>query len=277
MTAQQFLKGGNVKLFIILCVLFLATTSNAQSIFERLQPPLVAAHQGGYPWAGKNNTLPKFNQAIEDGANITEMDLQATKDDVVIVYHDTTLNSDTKCKGIIREMTYEQVEKCNYDNGRPIEKFEDVLLNINGRAIVNAEFKTQEVVVPAIKLVQKYNAYDWVYFQTKSIRERYLLARSTDSKVALNYKAVNDVELDWAISQNDPYMVIIEMEKDMANPTNVQKTHDAGKLVSVNSWRYGSLEELFSAACDKVFKLNIDIAVANRISGCVKQKKYYPH
>lgn len=237
---------------------------------------MVAAHQGGYPWTGKNNTLPKFEQAIKDGTNIVEMDLQATKDDVVIVYHDTSLNSDTNCKGNVREMSYEQIEKCRYGNGRPIEKFENVLLAINGKAIVNAEFKTQEVVVPAIKLVQKLNAYDWVYFQTKPIRERYLLARSTDNQVALNFKAINNSELDWALSQNDPYMIVIEMEKDMATPENIKKVHNANKFVSVNSWRYGSLEELFSAACDKVFKLNIDIAVANRISGCVKQKKYYP-
>lgn len=254
----------------------MATASNAQSIFERLQPPLVAAHQGGYPWAGKNNTLPKFNQAIVDGTDIVEMDLQVTKDGVVIVYHDTTIDSDTKCKGSISDKTYEQIAQCPYGNGRPIEKFEDVLLNINGRAIVNAEFKTQEVVVPAIKLIQKLNAYDWVYFQTKSIRERYQLARATDNQVALNYKAVNDTELDWALAQNDPYMVVIEMEKNMATPLNILKVHNAAKFVSVNSWRYGSLEEFFSAACGKVFKLKIDIAVANRISGCVKQKKYYP-
>lgn len=246
--------------------------AQAQSIHERLKPPLVAAHQGGYPWKGDNNTLPKFFAAIADGANIVETDLQLTKDGVVIVFHDDDLKGNTGCKGLIGTKTYEEITRCPYDNGKPIETFEKVLQQINGKAIVNAEFKTQVVAVPAIQLVQKYAAYDWVYFQTKADRARYLLARQTDNKVALNFKAKDNKELDWALSHNDPYLVIIEMEKDMATPANIQKTHAANKLVSVNSWRYGSMEELFSAACDKVYALGIDIAVANNISSCVSQK-----
>lgn len=251
---------------IVLFISFNSLNSYAQSIHERLKAPLVGAHQGGYPWKGSNNTIKKFNQAIKDGAAILEMDVRVTKDGIVAVYHD-----DTACKQNVSEMTFAELKNCERDT----ELFEDVLTAVNGRAIVNAEFKIQEVAVPAIKLVQKYAAYDWVYFQTKAERERYLLARKTDNRIALNYKAVNDAELDWALSHNDPYLVIIEMEKDMANPKNLKKAHAAGKLVSVNSWRYGSLEEFFSAACDKVFKLGIDIAIANNISGCVRQKSKY--
>lgn len=256
-----------MKQLIIAALFLFSFNSHAQSIFERLKAPLVGAHQGGYPWKGNNNTIPKFNQAIKDGAAIIEMDVRATKDDVVIVYHD-----DKICSAEVRTLTYEQIKNCSRSK---IETFEDVLIQINGRAIVNAEFKVQDVTVPAIKLVQKYAAYDWVYFQTKAERDRYILARKTDNRVALNYKAVNDAELDWALSHNDPYLVVIEMEKDMANPRNLSKAHQAKKLVSVNSWRYGSMEEFFSAACDKVFKLGIDIAIANNISGCVKQKSKY--
>jgi glycerophosphoryl diester phosphodiesterase len=258
---------------LIAIALFFSIQSHAQTIQERLKPPLVAAHQGGYPWKGENNTIPKFLNAVKDGADIIETDLHVTKDGIVIIYHNDDLKENTACTGNVWDKTYEEIKKCPYNNGRPIETFEDVLLTINGTAIVNAEFKVQNVVVPAIKLVQKYNAYDWVYFQTKAERDRYLLARQTDSRVALNYKAKTDVELDWALSFNDPYLVIIEMEKEMATPTNIKKTHVAQKLVSVNSWRYGSFEEIFSAACDKVFKLGIDIGVANNISSCVKQKQ----
>jgi glycerophosphoryl diester phosphodiesterase len=261
-----------MKLLIAIAVFFLSIQSNAQSIQERLKPPLVAAHQGGYPWKGENDTIPKFDGAIKDGADIVEGDLHVTKDGVVVIIHDDDLKDSTACTGLVVDKTFEEIKKCPYNNGRPIDTFEDVLTHFNGKTIANLEFKTQDVVAPSIQLVQKYNAYDWVYFQAKANRSRYLLARSIDSKVALNYKTANNIELDWAISQNDPYMVIVEMEKDMATPANILKAHQAKKLVSVNSWRYGTAEELFSAACDKVFKLGIDIAVANNISSCVGQK-----
>jgi glycerophosphoryl diester phosphodiesterase len=263
-----------MKLLIAIGLSFLSLQSFAQSIQERLIPPVVAAHQGGSPWKGKNNTIPKFNAAIKDEANVVEMDLHLTKDNVVVVYHDEELSSDTSCSGKILDKTYAEILKCPYNNGNPIESFENVLRDINGRAVINAEFKIQEVVVPAIQLVQKYKAYEWVYFQTKAERDRYLLARQTDNQVALLYKATSNEELDWILSQEDPNLIIVEMEKEMATPENIQKVHNLYKLVSVNSWRYGNItEEFFSASCDKVFKLNIDIAVTNNVSSCVKQKE----
>ncbi len=264
--------------FIFIAVLFLATTSNAQSIHERLKAPLVGAHRGGNSISGTNNTIEKFLNMIKAGGDIIETDIQPTKDGVLVIFHDAILDDDTNCKGKVSETTYEQIKKCTLKGGKKIDTFEDALIAINGKAILNAEFKGDlSVVVPAIKLAQKYNAYDWVYFQTKAERERYLLARKTDNKIALLYKANNVTELDWIISQRDPYLVVIEMEKDMATPANIKKAHNADKLVSVNSWRYGSLEEYFSAACDKVFKLGIDIAIANNIQSCIGQKKYYKH
>lgn len=256
-------KGGFVRLYLFAMLLAFSVQSNAQSILERLSPPNVGAHQGGYPWKGSNNTIAKFNQAIKDGADIIETDVRLLKDGVVVVFHD-----DKACRKEVRTLTLAEIRKCD----RNVETFEDVLKNINGRAVVNAEFKIPEVAIAAIQLVKKYNAYDWVYFQTKAVREVYLNARKTDAKIALNYKALNNVEFDWALSQNDRNLIIIEMEKDMATPANIQKAHHYGKMISVNSWRYGSSEEFFSAACDKVFKLGIDVAIANNISGCVKQK-----
>ena len=261
-------------------LLFFALTlgvsvSNAQSIFERLTPPLVGAHRGGNSIKGTNNTIEKFVNAVKAGTDIIETDLQTTKDGVVVIFHDGEMSDDSNCKGKVADKNYDEIKKCKLKGSKPIGTLEEALKAINGKAIINAEFKTMEVVVPAIKLVQKYNAYDWVYFQTKSEPEKYQLARSTDNKVALLFKTNTAQDLDWILSLNDQYLVVIEMEQGMAIPANIKKVHDAKKLVSVNSWRYGSMEEHFSAACDKVFKLGIDIAIANNIQGCLKQKKYY--
>lgn len=264
-----------MKTFLFFVIAFSVSSSHAQSIFERLTPPLVGAHRGGNSISGTNNTIEKFVNAVKAGTDIIETDLQATKDGVVVIFHDGEMSDDSDCKGTIAEKTYEEVKKCKLKGSKPIGTLEEALIAIQGRAILNAEFKTMDVVIPAIKLIQKYNAYDWVYFQTKAEPEKYQLARSTDNKVALLFKIKTVADLDWILSLNDQYLVVIEFDQNMVTKENIKKVHAAGKLVSTNSWRYGSLEEFFNAACDKVFKLGVDIAIANNIQSCLKQKKHY--
>jgi len=71
---------------------------------------LVAAHRGD--WRGwPENSLPGFQSVIDMGCDIVELDLQKTKDNVLVVCHDGTLNRTTNGTGKISEMTYEEISK----------------------------------------------------------------------------------------------------------------------------------------------------------------------
>jgi len=61
------------------------------------------------------NTLPAFEYAIQIGADVLEMDLAVTKDNVLVVSHDPEMNRKI-CRGpagphVIREMTMEQLRQ----------------------------------------------------------------------------------------------------------------------------------------------------------------------
>lgn len=61
------------------------------------------------------NTLPAFEYAIEVGADVLELDLGVTSDNVLVVHHDQTINL-TICSGpegetAIRRLTLEQVKQ----------------------------------------------------------------------------------------------------------------------------------------------------------------------
>jgi glycerophosphoryl diester phosphodiesterase len=79
---------------------------------------LVHGHRGAraiYP----ENTLPAFEYAIEQGADVLEMDVAVTKDNVLVISHDPHLNAEI-CKGpkpnaLIRELTLAEVRA--YDCG----------------------------------------------------------------------------------------------------------------------------------------------------------------
>ena len=48
----------------------------------------VIAHRGA-SWEERENTLPAFERAIALGADFAELDVQASKDGELVVFHDT--------------------------------------------------------------------------------------------------------------------------------------------------------------------------------------------
>lgn len=70
---------------------------------------LVSAHRGY--WADyPENSLDAFRMAVEAGADIVEMDVRLTKDNVMVVFHDACLDRMTNAYGRLNQYTYEQIK-----------------------------------------------------------------------------------------------------------------------------------------------------------------------
>ncbi|MCU0227800.1 MAG: glycerophosphodiester phosphodiesterase [Bryobacterales bacterium] len=80
---------------------------------------LVEGHRGAR-WVLPENTLPAMHHAVEMGADVLEMDLSVTRDNVLVLSHDPVMNP-AICKGpdgmsrVIRELTLSQLKQ--YDCG----------------------------------------------------------------------------------------------------------------------------------------------------------------
>src|SRR4029077_9880562 len=83
----------------------------------------VEGHRGAR-WARPENTLAAFRYALSLGVDTLEMDLHATKDDVLVVTHDPFLNPDVcldpdgkriAAKILVRSLTIEELQR--YDCG----------------------------------------------------------------------------------------------------------------------------------------------------------------
>ena len=85
------------------CVWMVAITTASSASLP--PPPLVVAHRG-YSAAAPENTLPALHAAVEAGADGVEIDLQITKDGVVVLFHDPELDRTTNCTGPISEYNY---------------------------------------------------------------------------------------------------------------------------------------------------------------------------
>lgn len=235
----------------------------------------VAAHRGGY--FGLQNVQRQFDATTATGdADILEMDLHASRDGDVFVYHDDDLSTKSTCRGAPRTLTSAQIRQCRLPAGDPLPRFEEVLAHAKGKHIfIDAEFKTMDVIAPAIAMAIRADMLDQVYFQTQGDREKYAEARAVSKDVYLQYKATGDNDIDWVIAQHDPRLAVVEMNATFATAARIMRLHQADKLVSVNSWRYQMLEERLTASCDQTFRRGIDIAVTNNPASCNAQRD--PH
>jgi len=72
--------------------------------------PWVIAHQGGYGlWP--SNTMFAYENAVDLGVDVLEMDLHSTADGQLVLMHDDTVDRTTDSSGQIRELTLEKIKE----------------------------------------------------------------------------------------------------------------------------------------------------------------------
>lgn len=72
--------------------------------------PLVFAHQGGEN-IRPSNTLLAFQHAVELGADVLDTDMHLTKDGVLVLMHDQTVDRTTDGTGAIRDLTLAKIKQ----------------------------------------------------------------------------------------------------------------------------------------------------------------------
>lgn len=72
----------------------------------------IFAHRG-FSGMYPENTMLAFQKAYEVGCDGIELDVQLTKDEVLVIMHDETIDRTTNGKGNIRDYTYEEL--CQFD------------------------------------------------------------------------------------------------------------------------------------------------------------------
>ena len=77
----------------------------------RCDKVLNIAHGGGL-LIRPDHTLLAYDQALKDGADMLELDIHETRDNVIVVMHDETVDDTTNCTGFIKEKTFAELLEC---------------------------------------------------------------------------------------------------------------------------------------------------------------------
>jgi glycerophosphoryl diester phosphodiesterase len=72
--------------------------------------PLILAHRGCRAQAPEN-TLPAFELALAQGADMIETDLRISRDRVIVCIHDATVDRTTDGTGQVSEMTWREIRR----------------------------------------------------------------------------------------------------------------------------------------------------------------------
>lgn len=141
------------KTFIFILLLSIGFQLFAQDRAAKLRDNLlnnpkyvtVVAHRGDWRNAPENS-LQAFKNCIEMGVDMIEIDIHKTKDGVLVLMHDNTLDRCTNGKGKISDHTYAEIQQLGlrsqhdaWITRHKVPTLEEVLLLCKGKILINID------------------------------------------------------------------------------------------------------------------------------------------
>ena len=213
------------------------------SIFAKntiIRPVNVIGHRG-MPSIAQENTIKGSIAAVSHGANIVENDVYLTKDGVVVVMHDSTLDRTTNGSGKVEDLTYAQISQYKVDSlagvaSEPIPTLEDYMKEFKGKdVIIYIEIKSNKPeIVPAIKaLIDKYDFYSQACVIAFS-EEQVQLVRKTIPQISCGFLSSSLSSLQGISSSVYEYSSTFNPNQSLINKELLRDLYHRG----ISVWPY---------------------------------------
>lgn len=130
----------------------------------------IIAHRG-YSGLYPENTMLSFQKAVEAGCDEIELDVQLTKDNVLVIIHDESIKRTTDGEGLVRKYTFAELQKKEFDF-LPIPSFEEYLAWVKTTNVTtnielkNSKFYYTNLEKKVIDLLTSYEMLDKVMFSS---------------------------------------------------------------------------------------------------------------
>jgi glycerophosphoryl diester phosphodiesterase len=125
------------------------------SILERLsiKPFSIIGHRGA---AGRlpENTLKSINYAVNVGVDIVEVDVRATRDNVLVVFHDADFKRLADVDVPVRSVEYSWIKSSILINGEHVPLLEEVIDVVKDKVGLFIEIKEPDTTKGVIELVR---------------------------------------------------------------------------------------------------------------------------
>lgn len=279
-----------VSLFIILCFSCKneKTTQDTNVAVESIKPsillrtlaytpndtPIISVHRGGkglkyYP----ENCLETLKY-INDSINVIyEIDVAKTKDDVLILMHDNTLERTSTGTGKVTDYTFKQLQRFNLEDdfgnktSFKIPLFKDVLdWARDNKVVLTIDIKRSVDIEQVVELIRETNAKDIAIIITYDLKQAER-ANAIAPELLLSVSARNDKEVEWLLHSGIPTENMIAFTGTRVSPDALYaKIHSYGIKTILGT--LGNLDKRAEARGDSLYKVwvnkGIDVIATDR-------------
>ncbi len=150
----------NITAFLFLFAFVTKTNAQIAPLPESKHKFIVIAHRGDHVEAPEN-TIAAFENGIKNEVDYVEIDLRTSKDSVLVIMHDATVDRMTNGKGKISDLTYAEIKRLKIFNKKdsaktyPVPTFEEVLKTCRDKIHIYLDFKNASVQ-QSYNMIKKY-------------------------------------------------------------------------------------------------------------------------
>ncbi|MES0359739.1 MAG: glycerophosphodiester phosphodiesterase family protein [Anaerolineales bacterium] len=226
--------------------------------------PLIFAHRGASAYAPEN-TIAAFDLAIQQNADVIELDTKLSADGHVVVIHDQSVDRTTDGSGRVSELSLANLRELDAgshfsdtSHGEQIPTLEEILEIFAGRIFFYIELTNYRSPFDALpmKVAQLIDRYDLdtqilvSSFHPVPLRRFHHLLPSIPIGFLAKRGTAGLISRRWFGNALVPYQAI-HPEKSDISPTLITKAHQSGKRV--HTFTVNSADEMA-----KLLSLNVD-------------------
>ena len=231
------------------------------------------AHRGGAtyePNLYRENSMHAFKEAVALGYRYLETDVHATRDGVLLAFHDRVLDRVTDRNGTIADLSYAEISEARIHGIDPIPRLSELLAEFPD-ARFNIDAKSPAAVALLAETIAEFDAYDRVCVCSFGIRRVYELRRRLGWRVPSAASALEIAAnrflpwMTWALDTPAPVLQmpisvpLLGGELTVLTSALVDAAHRVGKKVQI--WTVDdseTMERLIDAGVDGIFTDRVD-------------------
>jgi glycerophosphoryl diester phosphodiesterase len=195
----------------------------------------VVCHRGANNVAPEN-TRAAAQQCIDWGVHYIEIDVRTSKDGVMYILHDPTVNRTTNGKGLLRDLTSDEIDRLDAGSwyhtrfaGERIPRLEPYLRWIKGKAKIFFDVKDADLH-ELVTLVRKLDmAKEGFFWFDKDANAREFRKLAPDLTLKINATTIPAIEK----AQSEYQASIIELGLNQLTPEILQTCRTRGIKVMV--------------------------------------------
>ena len=214
------------------------------------------AHRGAVVPEYPENTLYSFRKAIEFGSEVVEIDLRSSKDDEIVILHDSTLDRTTNGTGPVTDYTLFELKKLDAGLGERIPTYEEVLEVVSGTSsqlLLDLKVTSLPELKNIVRLTEKHGQVLNVIAAVRSLQElKNIQSLNPNLRTLAFIPERTDIE-----TYSRAGVDIIRLWPDWIreDPNLVNKVHSLGNIVWTTSMEANreELKELIRYGVNGVF------------------------